>query len=70
MIPTTRHLQYARGYIDLGMVDQFSQHEIDSLFIAIQPAHLQKANNKTLDPDNRDIVRADMLRNFMEDRSK
>jgi len=24
MIPTTRHLQYANGYIDLGMVDEAS----------------------------------------------
>ena len=22
MVPTIRHLQYARGYIDLGMVDE------------------------------------------------
>ncbi len=56
--------------LDLGMVDQFSQREIDMLFIAIQPAHLQKVNNKTLEPDDRDIVRAEMLRNFMEDRTK
>ena len=24
MIPTTRHLQYARGYLDLGMVNEAS----------------------------------------------
>ena len=24
MIPTSRHLQYARGYIDLGMVNEAS----------------------------------------------
>jgi len=24
MIPTARHLQYARGYIDLGMVNEAS----------------------------------------------
>ena len=52
--------------LDLGLVDQFSQREIDMLFIAIQPAHLQKVQNKDLDPDDRDVVRAEMLRDFME----
>lgn len=52
--------------LDLGIVDQFSQREIDMLFIAIQPAHLQKVHNQDLDPDDRDVVRAEMLRDFME----
>lgn len=52
--------------LDLGLVDQFSQREIDMLFIAIQPAHLQKLQNRNLDPDDRDIMRADMLRDFMK----
>jgi len=56
--------------LDLGLVDQFSQREIDMLFIAIQPAHLQKAQNKDLAPDDRDIVRAEMLRNFMDNSAK
>lgn len=56
--------------LDLGLVDQFSQREIDRLFIAIQPAHLQKETHKTLDPDDRDIVRAEMLRNFMKQHAK
>lgn len=52
--------------LDLGMVDEFSQREIDMLFIAIQPAHLQKLQNQDLEPDDRDVVRAEMLRDFME----
>jgi protein arginine kinase len=52
--------------LDLGIVDQFSRREIDMLFIAIQPAHLQKLENKELEPDERDVVRAEMLRDFME----
>ena len=31
-----------------------------------QPAHLQKLENKTLDADERDVVRAEMLRKYME----
>jgi protein arginine kinase len=56
--------------LDLGLVDQFSQREIDMLFITMQPAHLQKVNNQALEPDDRDVVRAEMLRNFMEDCAK
>ncbi len=52
--------------LDLDMINQFSRKEIDTLFIAIQPAHLQKLENKDLKPEERDIVRAEMLRNFMD----
>jgi protein arginine kinase len=51
--------------LDLGLGNQFSQRDIDMLFIAIQPAHLQKLQNKNLEPDDRDVVRAEMLRDFM-----
>ena len=56
--------------LDLGMLDQFSRRELDMLFISIQPAHLQKLENKELEPDDRDHVRADMLRGYMEKASK
>jgi len=52
--------------LDLDMIDQFSRREIDMLFIAIQPAHLQKLENQELDPEDRDVVRAEMLRDFMD----
>ena len=52
--------------LDLGIVNRFSPRELDTLFISIQPAHLQKLENKTLDADERDVVRAEMLRDFME----
>ena len=52
--------------LDLGMIDEFSRREIDMLFIAIQPAHLQKLESKELEPEERDVLRADMLREFME----
>ncbi len=53
--------------LDLGMINQFSRRELDTLFISIQPAHLQKLENKDLEPEERDVVRAEMLRNYMED---
>jgi protein arginine kinase len=59
-------LSILRLGLDLGMNDQFSRREIDMLFIAIQPAHLQKLQSKDLEPEERDVVRAEMLRDFME----
>ncbi len=59
-------LSILRLGLDLGMIDEFARREVDMLFIAIQPAHLQKLENKELEPDDRDVVRAEMLRNFME----
>jgi protein arginine kinase len=52
--------------LDLGMVDQFSRRELDTLFISIQPAHLQKLEAKELQPEERDVMRAEMLREYME----
>ncbi|HEY5653509.1 MAG TPA: protein arginine kinase [Pontiella sp.] len=52
--------------LDLGMIDQFSRRELDTLFISIQPAHLQKLEGKVLEPEERDIVRAEILRDYME----
>ncbi|MBN2685412.1 MAG: protein arginine kinase [Pontiellaceae bacterium] len=51
--------------IDLGMLEQISPKELDTLFISIQPAHLQKLENKDLEAETRDAVRATMLRDYM-----
>ncbi len=52
--------------LDLGKIDQFSRRDLDMLFISLQPAHLQKLENKELQPDERDVVRAEMLRKYMK----
>jgi len=52
--------------LDLGLVDAFSRRELDMLYISIQPAHLQKLEAKNLEPEERDVVRARILRDFME----
>ena len=52
--------------LDLGMVDGFSRQEMDQLYISTQPAHLQKIQQRELAPNERDIVRAQMLRKFMK----
>ncbi|MDF7799200.1 protein arginine kinase [Pontiellaceae bacterium B1224] len=55
--------------LDLGMLDKFSRRELDMLFISIQPAHLQKLESKDLEPEARDVVRAEMLRKYMKNDS-
>lgn len=52
--------------LDLGIINTFSRRDVDMLFIASQPAHLQKLENKALEPDDRDVVRAEMLHDFMD----
>lgn len=69
-IETLNLMSTLRLGLDMGMLDQFSRRELDMLFISIQPAHLQKLENKDLDPEERDVVRAHMLRKFMENATK
>ena len=51
--------------VDLGLVDRISRRDLDRLFIAVQPAHLQQARRRMLDPEERDAVRAAVLREFI-----
>lgn len=53
--------------LDMGLLDGLSRQEMDRLFIAAQPAHLQLIEQAVLDEKERDIVRASMLRNRMKD---
>ena len=51
---------------DLNLISGINRQEMDQLFISTQPAHLQKVEGNELDPNQRDIVRAEMLRKFMK----
>ncbi|MFL2876308.1 MAG: protein arginine kinase [Pontiellaceae bacterium] len=52
--------------LDLSLINGINRQEMDQLFISTQPAHLQKIEGNELNPNERDIVRAEMLRNFMK----
>jgi len=54
--------------IDLGLVPEIKRRDIDQLFIQIHPAHLQKTAGEALSPDERDIKRAQLIRNFLEEK--
>lgn len=59
---TIELLSLVRLGCDLGMVKDINRSRINELFIIIQPAHLQKIENKRLSVQERDIKRAELIR--------
>jgi protein arginine kinase len=52
---------------DIGMLPGISKILVDELFLLSQPAHLQLGHSDKLNAEERDIVRADMLRDRLKD---
>jgi protein arginine kinase len=48
--------------VDLGAFPNSERALIDELFVTTQPAHLQKQFTEKLPAEERDMLRADMLR--------
>jgi protein arginine kinase len=63
---TIELLSLVRLGCDLGMVKDINRSRINELFIIIQPAHLQKIENKKLSVQERDIKRAELIRNKLK----
>jgi protein arginine kinase len=59
---TMNHLSAMRLGVDIGEFPAGERALIDELFITTQPAHLQKQFTEKLGPDERDLLRADILR--------
>src|SRR3989449_5237472 len=59
---TMNLLSLMRLGIDLGMLPGVERSLVDELFILTQPAHLQKRFSEKLSAEERDLLRADMLR--------
>ncbi len=59
---TIELLSLVRMGADLGMVKDVDRRRINELFIIIQPAHLQKIENKKLSSEERDVKRAELIR--------
>ncbi len=55
-------LSALRMGVDLGIMKDVERSTINELFVITQPAHLQKIANKKLGPNERDIMRADLIR--------
>jgi len=59
---TIELLSMLRLGCELGMIGDLNRSVINELFILIQPAHLQKLENKKLSPEDRDVKRAEIIR--------
>jgi protein arginine kinase len=63
---TTELLSMVRLGCDLGTVKNIDRRSINELFIITQPAHLQKIENKKLSSQERDIKRAELIRDRLK----
>ena len=59
---TIEHLSQLRLGVNLGLIDRLDAATVNQLFILTLPAHLQKIEGKALEPKQRDIVRAQFIR--------
>jgi protein arginine kinase len=55
---------------DLGIINNIKRELINSLFISIQPAHLQKIEAKELREEERDYTRAQILRDKLSQKTE
>ncbi|MEK7850694.1 MAG: ATP--guanido phosphotransferase, partial [Deltaproteobacteria bacterium] len=55
-------LSLVRLGVDLGVIKQTDRALINELFVITQPAHLQKLEKKKLSPNQRDVKRAEIIR--------
>jgi protein arginine kinase len=59
---TMNLLSLMRLGIDLGLFPGVERALVDELFLITQPAHLQKTFSEKLSAEERDLLRADMMR--------
>jgi protein arginine kinase len=67
---TMNQLSLMRLGIDLGVFPVADRPLIEELFVITQPAHLQKNYAEKLPAEERDIIRADMLRERLQNLSR
>jgi protein arginine kinase len=63
-------LSLMRLGVDLGLFQGTRLAVVDELFITTQPAHLQKQFSEKLSAEERDLLRADMLRERLRNVSR
>jgi protein arginine kinase len=63
-------LSLLRLGIDIGSFPGTERALVDELFLTTQPAHLQKQISDKLSAEERDLLRADMVRERLKDVSR
>ena len=67
---TMNLLSFMRLGVDLGLFPDVERGLVDALFVVTQPAHLQRQYAEKLGADERDLLRADMLRERLRNVSR
>src|SRR5512136_1002917 len=67
---TMNLLSLMRLGVDLGLFPAVDRALVDELFILTQPAHLQKQHSERLSAEERDLIRADMVRDRLKSVSR
>jgi protein arginine kinase len=67
---TMNLLSLMRLGMDLGVFPGVDRSLVDELFIVTQPAHLQKQHSEKLSAEERDVLRADMVRERLRNVSR
>ena len=67
---TMNLLSLMRLGVDVGLFPVVDRSLVDELFIMTQPAHLQKQHSEKLSAEERDLLRADMVRDRLKNVSR
>ena len=67
---TMNLLSLMRLGVDLGLFPEVNRSLVDELFIVTQPAHLQKQVSDKCSAEERDLIRADMVRERLKNVSR
>src|SRR5436189_5491171 len=67
---TMNLLSLMRLGVDIGLFRGVDRALVDELFILTQPAHLQKQHSEKLSAEERDLLRADMMRERLKEVSR
>lgn len=65
-----RRLSDLRLGVDIGIIDGITIESINELVLAVQPGNLQKREGRILDANERDIVRAKLVRDTLNNQMK
>jgi len=60
-------LSLIRFAVDLGALEEVFRQRVDRLFIESQPGHVQFLSHREIEPAERDVVRAELLRQAFHD---
>jgi protein arginine kinase len=63
---TMNLLSFLRLGVDMGLFPGSERSLVDELFLITQPAHLQKQISDKLSAEERDLIRADMVRDRLK----